>query len=78
MHVLDPSTLQGAVLSSTLFWRYPFKAICAHGGYTEFMILDIEPLRDGAGELIRLGKVQSVVISVVVTLCHVWLVVYVS
>eukprot|EP00045_Choanoeca_perplexa_P017164 m.244212 g.244212 ORF g.244212 m.244212 type:complete len:527 (-) comp17464_c0_seq1:4214-5794(-) len=56
MHVIDPSTLQGAVLSSTLFWRYPFKAICTHGGYTEFMVLDIEPLRDASGDLIRYGK----------------------
>eukprot|EP00730_Choanoeca_flexa_P014179 TRINITY_DN6105_c0_g1_i2.p1 TRINITY_DN6105_c0_g1~~TRINITY_DN6105_c0_g1_i2.p1 ORF type:complete len:530 (+),score=169.56 TRINITY_DN6105_c0_g1_i2:114-1703(+) len=56
MHILDPFTLQGADIESTLFWRSPFNAICTHGGHTEYMVLDIEPLRRDNGELIRYGK----------------------
>ena len=72
MHVIDPITLQGAVLSSTLFWRYPFKAICTHGGYTEYMVLDIEPLRDATGELIRYGKVR--LLCLVLSTCLLYLI----
>ncbi|EDQ85029.1 uncharacterized protein MONBRDRAFT_34439 [Monosiga brevicollis MX1] len=56
VRIMDPFTLHSADVTSTVFWRHPFRAICSHGGYTEFMVLDIEPVFGPDGRPVQHGK----------------------
>ena len=55
IYVLDPSTLQRAEVHSQLFYRMPFNSLCTHGMYTEYTVLDAEPVLDG-GAPVQWGK----------------------
>ncbi|KAB0802182.1 hypothetical protein PPYR_04368 [Photinus pyralis] len=46
LHLIDPSTAQIAEVSSTIFWRYPFKSICNPRQLVEYVVMDIEPILD--------------------------------
>lgn len=46
MHLIDVSSGQVAEVSSTLYWRYPFHSICNPRQLKEFVVIDIEPIKD--------------------------------
>ncbi|KAJ8894384.1 hypothetical protein PR048_007035 [Dryococelus australis] len=46
VHIIDPASAQIAEVSGTLFWRYPFSSICNPKQLTEYVVMDIEPIRD--------------------------------
>lgn len=54
---VDPFTLQRVEVHSAVFWRNPFKSLCTYGMYTEYTVLDMEPVLDGQGHPIQVGKV---------------------
>ncbi|KAI9294535.1 NMD3-domain-containing protein [Neoconidiobolus thromboides FSU 785] len=42
IHVIDPNTLNHADISNTVYYRYPFNALCTHGDLVEFVVVDID------------------------------------
>ncbi|XP_067005312.2 60S ribosomal export protein NMD3 [Anabrus simplex] len=46
VHLIDASTAQIAELSSTNFWRYPFSSICNPKQLTEYIVMDLELIRE--------------------------------
>lgn len=46
VHLIDPSTAQIAEISATVFYRYPFGAICNPKQLVEYIVMDIEPIMD--------------------------------
>lgn len=43
IHLLDPSTLQSAEITSPIYWRAPFDSLATVSELVEFTVLDIEP-----------------------------------
>lgn len=43
IHFVNPLTLQTCEVSSTVYWRQPFGALCSGNHLTEYIVLDIEP-----------------------------------
>ncbi|KAL1437149.1 hypothetical protein MTO96_049135 [Rhipicephalus appendiculatus] len=46
IHLLDPATLQVSELSSQQFWRQPFGALCTPKQLTEYVVMDINFVKD--------------------------------
>ncbi|XP_043471212.1 60S ribosomal export protein NMD3 [Leptopilina heterotoma] len=46
LHLIDVSSGQVAEVNSTIYWRDPFKSICNPKQLTEYVIMDIEPIKD--------------------------------
>ncbi|XP_015606312.1 60S ribosomal export protein NMD3 [Cephus cinctus] len=46
IHLMDVSSGQIAEVSSTVYWRYPFNSICNPKQLTEYVIMDIEPIKN--------------------------------
>ncbi|KAJ9584723.1 hypothetical protein L9F63_020928, partial [Diploptera punctata] len=44
VHIIDPNSAQIAEVSSTVFWRTPFKSICNPKQLIEFVVMNIEPI----------------------------------
>ncbi|KAG2462049.1 NMD3 protein, partial [Polypterus senegalus] len=60
IHLIDPCTLQMAEVDGSTYWRYPFSSLCDPRQLQEFIVMDIEIIRDqkqGAGAGIRSNKV---------------------
>eukprot|EP00058_Branchiostoma_floridae_P003994 XP_002589482.1 hypothetical protein BRAFLDRAFT_125192 [Branchiostoma floridae] len=45
VHIIDPSTLQIADVTAPVFWRTPFQSLCEPRQLTEYMVLEVEPIR---------------------------------
>ncbi|KAL4647647.1 60S ribosomal export protein NMD3 isoform X1 [Arapaima gigas] len=59
IHLIDPNTLQIAEVDSNAYWRYPFNSLCSPRQLEEFIIMDIDIIRDqklGAGAGFRSNK----------------------
>ncbi|XP_012257245.1 60S ribosomal export protein NMD3 [Athalia rosae] len=46
LHLMDVSSGQIAEVNATIYWRYPFNSICNPKQLTEYIIMDIEPIKD--------------------------------
>ncbi|XP_056644331.1 60S ribosomal export protein NMD3 [Diorhabda sublineata] len=46
IHLIDPSTAQIAEVNATTFYRNPFGAICNPKQLVEYIVMDIEPIKD--------------------------------
>merc|ERR1712071_18382 len=44
IRVMDSTSLQYADISSNVFWRQPFQALCSKKSLVEFIVMDIEPV----------------------------------
>ncbi|XP_077990802.1 60S ribosomal export protein NMD3-like [Glandiceps talaboti] len=44
VHLIDPSTLQIADVTAPVFWRTPFYNMCEQKNFTEYIVLEIEPI----------------------------------
>lgn len=56
LHFMDPLSLQVCEVSSENYWRKPFNSICSHKGHTEYVVMDIEAVRDKSGQPVVFGK----------------------
>lgn len=56
LHFIDPMNLHHVEMPSSLYWRFPFASVAGHGQYTEFCVLDIEPVLDHHGNPVEWGK----------------------
>ncbi|KAJ4935573.1 hypothetical protein JOQ06_017105 [Pogonophryne albipinna] len=59
IHLIDPNTLQIAEVDGGTFWRNPFSSLCSPRQLEEFIVMDIDVLRNqklGAGAGIRSNK----------------------
>ncbi|XP_028650299.1 60S ribosomal export protein NMD3 [Erpetoichthys calabaricus] len=59
IHLIDPCTLQMAEVDGSTYWRYPFSSLCDPRQLQEFIVMDIEIIRDqkqGAGAGIRSNR----------------------
>ncbi|XP_066565468.1 60S ribosomal export protein NMD3 [Amia ocellicauda] len=59
IHLIDPNTLQIAEVDGSTYWRYPFSSLCSPRQLEEFIVMDIEIIRDrkqGAGAGMRSNK----------------------
>uniref|UniRef100_A0A8C9R518 60S ribosomal export protein NMD3 n=3 Tax=Scleropages formosus TaxID=113540 RepID=A0A8C9R518_SCLFO len=59
IHLIDPNTLQIAEVDNNTYWRYPFNSLCNPRQLEEFIIMDIDIIRDqklGAGAGLRSNK----------------------
>jgi hypothetical protein len=45
-------------ISADLFWRYPFSPLMSAAKLIEYMVMDIEPVRDASGRPVQHGKVR--------------------
>ncbi|CAH1239124.1 NMD3 [Branchiostoma lanceolatum] len=45
VHIIDPSTLQIADVTAPIFWRTSFQSLCEPRQLTEYMVLEVEPIR---------------------------------
>ena len=57
IHLLDPLTLQRAEVSAEVYWRSPFFAIGNTAHLIEYMVMDLELVRDQKGAPVTRGKV---------------------
>lgn len=46
IHLIDPTTLQVAELTSQHFWRHPFRGLCTPKQLTEYIVMDINFVKD--------------------------------
>ncbi|XP_015118213.1 60S ribosomal export protein NMD3 [Diachasma alloeum] len=46
LHLIDVSSGQIAEVSATVYWRHPFNSICNPKQLTEYVVMDIEPIRN--------------------------------
>lgn len=46
IHLMDVSSGQIAEVSATVYWRYPFNSICNPKQLIEYVVMDIEPVKD--------------------------------
>lgn len=46
IHLIDPRTAQMAEVQNMAFWKYPFEAICNPKHMVEFVVMDVEIVRD--------------------------------
>eukprot|EP00042_Codosiga_hollandica_P044129 m.429374 g.429374 ORF g.429374 m.429374 type:complete len:511 (+) comp56716_c0_seq2:316-1848(+) len=56
LHFIDPLTLQREEVSGDVYWRYPFQSIMSAAKLIEYMVMDIEPVRDASGRPVVVGK----------------------
>uniref|UniRef100_A0A4W4FMS6 60S ribosomal export protein NMD3 n=1 Tax=Electrophorus electricus TaxID=8005 RepID=A0A4W4FMS6_ELEEL len=59
IHLLDPNTLQLAEVDANTYWRYPFNSLCSPRQLDEFIVMDIDIIRDlrlGAGAGLRSNR----------------------
>lgn len=59
IHLIDPRTLQIAEVDGNTYWRSPFHSLCSPRQLEEFIVMDIETVRDqkqGAGAGMRSNK----------------------
>uniref|UniRef100_A0AAY4E917 60S ribosomal export protein NMD3 n=1 Tax=Denticeps clupeoides TaxID=299321 RepID=A0AAY4E917_9TELE len=59
IHLIDPNTLQIAEVDGNTFWRNPFSSLCSPRQLEEFIVMDIDIIRDqklGAGAGFRSNK----------------------
>ncbi|CCK70339.1 ribosome-binding protein NMD3 KNAG_0E00710 [Huiozyma naganishii CBS 8797] len=52
LQFLDPSTLQTAELSPSVYWREPFYSLADVSQLTEFIVLDVDPTAISRGKLV--------------------------
>ncbi|XP_016360977.1 60S ribosomal export protein NMD3 [Sinocyclocheilus anshuiensis] len=60
IHMIDPNTLQIAEVDGNTFWRHPFSSLCSPRQLEEFMVMDIDIIRDqklGAGAGLTSNKI---------------------
>ncbi|KAK7590283.1 hypothetical protein V9T40_001896 [Parthenolecanium corni] len=46
IHLIDPNSAQIAEVSSLVYWREPFSAICNPKSLHEYIVMDVEPILD--------------------------------
>ena len=46
IHLIDVASGQVAEVSSNVFWRYPFNSICNPKQLKEYVVMDIEPIKE--------------------------------
>uniref|UniRef100_A0A4W3K2P1 60S ribosomal export protein NMD3 n=1 Tax=Callorhinchus milii TaxID=7868 RepID=A0A4W3K2P1_CALMI len=46
IHLIDPNTLQIAEVDGSTYWRYPFHSLCNPGHLDEFIIMEIDIIRN--------------------------------
>ncbi|XP_063976766.1 60S ribosomal export protein NMD3 isoform X2 [Diachasmimorpha longicaudata] len=46
LHLIDVASGQIAEVSATVYWRHPFNSICNPKQLTEYIVMDIEPMRE--------------------------------
>ncbi|XP_046396883.1 60S ribosomal export protein NMD3 [Ischnura elegans] len=46
LHLIDPSTGQIAEVNGQTFWRQPFRSICDPKQLCQYIVMDIDPIRD--------------------------------
>lgn len=46
VHLIDPRTLQIAEVDGSTYWRYPFSSLCLPRQLEEFIVMDIDSVRD--------------------------------
>ncbi|XP_015512894.1 60S ribosomal export protein NMD3 [Neodiprion lecontei] len=46
IHLMDVSSGQIAEINATTYWRYPFNSICNPKQLTEYVVIDIEPIKE--------------------------------
>lgn len=46
IHLMDPTTLQVSELPSQQFWRHPFQGLCAPKQLTEYVVMDVNFVKD--------------------------------
>lgn len=51
LHFVDPITLQTATISSSIFWRSPFRSIAGRAQLTLYMVFDVIPLGTNHGKV---------------------------
>uniref|UniRef100_A0A673B9E4 60S ribosomal export protein NMD3 n=1 Tax=Sphaeramia orbicularis TaxID=375764 RepID=A0A673B9E4_9TELE len=59
IHLIDPNTLQIAEVDGNTYWRNPFSSLCNPRQLEEFIVMDIDIIRDlklGAGAGMRSNK----------------------
>ncbi|MED6245878.1 ribosome-binding protein, partial [Ataeniobius toweri] len=59
IHLIDPRTLQIAEVDGNTYWRSPFNSLCSPRQLEEFIVMDIDVIRDqklGAGAGMRSNK----------------------
>ncbi|XP_073673937.1 60S ribosomal export protein NMD3 isoform X1 [Garra rufa] len=59
IHLIDPNTLQIAEVDGNTFWRHPFSSLCSPRQLEEFIVMDIDIIRDqrlGAGAGLKSNK----------------------
>uniref|UniRef100_A0A8D3ANT6 60S ribosomal export protein NMD3 n=1 Tax=Scophthalmus maximus TaxID=52904 RepID=A0A8D3ANT6_SCOMX len=59
IHLIDPKTLQIAEVDGNTYWRNPFNSLCNPRQLEEFIVMDIDIIRDqklGAGAGLRSNK----------------------
>lgn len=59
IHLIDPNTLQIAEVDGNTFWRHPFSGLCGPRQLEEFIVMDIDIIRDqklGAGAGLKSNK----------------------
>ncbi|XP_064418298.1 60S ribosomal export protein NMD3 isoform X2 [Latimeria chalumnae] len=59
IHLIDPNTLQIAEVDGGTYWRCPFRSLCHPRQLEEFIVMDIDRVRDrkqGAGAGMRSSK----------------------
>ncbi|KAG8232287.1 hypothetical protein J437_LFUL011228 [Ladona fulva] len=46
LHLIDPSSGQIAEVSGNVYWRQPFQSICDPKQLTQYIVMDIEPIKE--------------------------------
>ncbi|KAL1115560.1 hypothetical protein AAG570_005850 [Ranatra chinensis] len=46
VHLIDPNSAQIAEVNASSYWREPFNSVCDPKQLTEFVVMDVEPIRD--------------------------------
>jgi len=57
IHLIDPATLHAVELTSTVYWRAPFPALCSTNTLTEYVVLDVELLGPTRGKVVCIHAV---------------------
>lgn len=51
VHFMDPTTLKTTEITAANFWKSPFSSLASSKSMTEYMVLDVEPIGEGEGNL---------------------------
>jgi len=68
IHIIDPNTAQVAEIVSNAFWRDSFGTLCSCRNLTEFIVMEVEPIRkkakfSGQGTISSKVSLKLIVVS---------------